>query len=400
MIRMASVDQALGLLRDHGAVRLLPAETVRLADAAGRRLATPVAARVSQPPADVSSMDGYAVRFADMRPGAKLKLIGESRASAPFAGPVGYREAVRIFTGAHIPDGANHVLIQEDAKRDGDFVDVAHDQPRAENIRRKGRDFSAGHTLVPAGLRLTSGAIALVAAGNVGEVSVRRRPRLALLANGDELVEAGSDLALGQVTNSIAPALAALAAGWDAETHLLGVARDDQADVRRRIASAEADVIVSIGGASVGDYDVVRPAFAAEGFAPVFEKIAVKPGKPTWFSASADRLALGLPGNPAAALVTARLFLRPLLEALTGAADEPANPPRAHLARPLPPTRDREDYLRAIVAIGADGRAIAAPAEDQDSSLLHPFLAANALIRRPPQSGPAQEGDLVEIVML
>lgn len=404
MIRMASVEQALGLLRDHGAARLLPAEPARLANAAGRRLAGPVAARVSQPPADVSSMDGYAVRFADMRPGAKLKLIGESRAGAPFAGPVGYREAVRIFTGAHIPEGANHVLIQEDAKRDGDGVEVAHDQPRAENIRRKGRDFSEGQTLVPAGLRLTPGAIALAAAGNVGDVSVRRRPRLALLANGDELVEAGSDLAPGQVTNSIAPALAALAAGWDAETHLLGVARDDEADVRRRIASAEADIIVSIGGASVGDYDVVRPAFAAEGFVPVFEKVAVKPGKPTWFSAASPssgvgRLALGLPGNPAAALVTARLFLRPLLDALTGAADEPVTS-RAHLARPLPATRDREDYLRAVVTIGADGRAIAAPADDQDSSLLHPFLAGNALIRRPPQSGPAQEGDLVEILLL
>lgn len=399
MIKMASVEQALALLREHGSARLLPAETVALADAEGRRLAAPVAARLSQPPADVSSMDGYAVRFADMRVGAKLKVAGESRAGLPFDGPVGYREAVRIFTGAHVPEGANHILIQEDARRDGDTAEVTHDQPRAANIRRKGRDFSAGDALVPAGEILSPGAIALAAAGNAAQLSVRKRPVIGLLANGDELVEPGAEVGPGQVTNSITPALAALLRRWGAAPASLGAARDDIADVRRRIAQP-CDLIVSIGGASVGDYDVVRAAFAEDGFAPVFEKIAVKPGKPTWFSQSPARLALGLPGNPAAAMVCAQLFLKPLIDALSGAPATPRPTIRAHAAKAIPAAGDREEYLRAVLALGADGRMTVAPAEDQDSSLLHPFLAANALIRRPPHAAAALEGELVEAVML
>jgi molybdopterin molybdotransferase len=344
-------------------------------------------------------MDGYAVRFPDMRPGARLKVVGESRAGAPFEGPVGYREAVRIFTGAFIPEGASHVLIQEDTKRDGDTVEVTHDQPRAENIRRKGRDFSAGQVLVPAGQALTPGALALAAAGNAAELRVRRQPLVALLANGDELVEPGEDLRPGQVTNSIAPALDSLIRRWGGQVNRLGVAQDNEADVRNRIGGP-ADLIVSIGGASVGDYDVVRPAFAAAGFEPVFEKIAVKPGKPTWFSAAPTRLALGLPGNPAAAMVTAQIFLKPLLDALSGSPEAKAPVQRAHLARPLAAAGGREEYLRAILTLGADGKAQAAPAEDQDSSLLHPFLAANALIRRPAHSAAAMEGDLVEVMTL
>jgi molybdopterin molybdotransferase len=399
LIKMATVEQALALLREYGAKRLLPVETVGLQQAAGRRLAQPVKAGIFQPPADVSSMDGYAVRFPDMRPGARLKVVGESRAGAPFEGPVGYREAVRIFTGAFIPEGASHVLIQEDTKRDGDTVEVTHDQPRAENIRRKGRDFSAGQVLVPAGQALTPGALALAAAGNAAELRVRRQPLVALLANGDELVEPGEDLRPGQVTNSIAPALDSLIRRWGGQVNRLGVAQDNEADVRNRIGGP-ADLIVSIGGASVGDYDVVRPAFAAAGFEPVFEKIAVKPGKPTWFSAAPTRLALGLPGNPAAAMVTAQIFLKPLLDALSGSPEAKAPVQRAHLARPLAAAGGREEYLRAILTLGADGKAQAAPAEDQDSSLLHPFLAANALIRRPAHSAAAMEGDLVEVMTL
>ena len=298
MIRMASVEQAQALLREYGAKRLLPMEKVSLQQAAGRRLAEPVRARIFQPPADVSSMDGYAVRFPDMRPGAKLRVIGESRAGTPFDAPVGYREAVRIFTGAHIPEGASHVLIQEDTRRDGDTIEVTQDQARAENIRRRGRDFAAGQSLVPAGFELTPGALALAAAGNLAELGVRRRPLVALLANGDELVEPGEDLRPGQVTNSIAPALESLIRRWGGQVNRLGVARDNEADIRNLI-SGPGDLIVSIGGASVGDYDVVRPAFAASGFAPVFEKVVVKPGKPTWFGALPDgRLAHAMDPKP------------------------------------------------------------------------------------------------------
>lgn len=400
MIRMASVDQALALLAEHAAARVLPVETVPLVLSAGRRLAEPVVAKVSQPPAAVSAMDGYAIRFGDLSASqgmnSEFKVIGESRAGGPFSGSVNAKQAVRIFTGAVMPAGSDHVLIQEDVIREGDHIEVVHPQSAPANIRRKGRDFLEGATLVPAGFMMTPGAISLAAAGNLATLHVRKRPRVAVLANGDELVEPGSALAPGQVVNSIQPALMELICRWGAEPISLGVASDTEADVRRRIET-DADVILSIGGASVGDYDVVRTAFAASGFVPVFEKISVKPGKPTWFSTRDRQFVLGLPGNPAAALVTARLFLRPLLDALGGAPQEPRHRhPRAIIETPLPGAGNREEYLRSILTIDADGRAHARPAEDQDSSLISPFLTANILVRRPASSPAAPAGTLVE----
>lgn len=398
-VKMASVEQALGLIRENARARKLGLETIPLAAAEGRRLAEPVIAQVNQPPADVSAMDGYAVRHADMKIGAMLKVSGESRAGAPLSGALGAGEAIRIFTGAHVPKGADHILIQEDTKRDGDVVMVTFEQPRAENIRRAGLDFAMGKELVPAGRVMTEGAISLAAAGNVGHVTVSKAPLIGVLANGDELVAPGTSLAPGQVVNSIQPALLALIRRWGAVALDLGLSRDTEEDVRQRISGA-CDVIVSIGGASVGDYDVVRSAFAAEGFTPVFEKIAMKPGKPTWFSAREATLALGLPGNPAAAMVTAQLFLRPLIDALTNAPIEASAPVRAHTSTALHAAGNREEYLRSVLTIDAEGRANVVAAENQDSSLLSPFLTANALIRRPAGSPAAAEGDLVEIVML
>lgn len=394
MLRMITVADAQRLLREHGAARLTHAQTLPLESAAGLRLAEPVTARVFQPPADVSAMDGYAVRFADMAEGATLKIIDQSRAGEPFIGAIRPGEAVRIFTGAFTPEGCDHILIQEDATRDGDHVTVAAPQPKPSSVRRKGRDFSAGDTLVPAGLELSPGAVALSAAGNVSHVVVRRAPRVGVLANGDELVPPGSEIAPGQIVDSIAPALIELVRGWGCEPVRLGVSRDDIADVRARIEQ-DVDVVASIGGASVGDFDVVRTAFAEAGFNPVFEKVKVKPGKPTWFSARADRLALGLPGNPAAAMVTAQLFLRPLLDAMTGAALNNTPLASAQVTRALPATEGREEYLRAVLVIGENGAASLTPAEDQDSSLLSPFLRANALIRRPAGADACNPGDLV-----
>ncbi len=399
MIRMASVEQALALIAEHGARRVTGLESVPLAAGMGRRLAEPVQARVSQPPAAVSAMDGYAVRFADMKPGTALRVVGESRAGAPFAGQVAPGEAARIFTGAHIPPGADHVLIQEDARREGETVTVTCDQPQPANIRRAGRDFRAGDTLVPAGHIVGEGAISLAAAGNNARLIVAKAPRIGVLANGDELVTAGEDLAPGQIVNSIQPALLALIRRWGAVALDLGLSRDTEEDVRARIA-APCDVIVSIGGASVGDYDIVRSAFEAEGYAPVFAKVAVKPGKPTWFSSGKPALALGLPGNPAAAMVTAQLFLRPLIDALTGGAPEASHAARAASASALPATGSREEYLRAVLSIGANGAAAIRAAEDQDSSLLSPFLSANALIRRPANASGVTAGDLVEFLPL
>jgi len=399
MIRMATVEQALDLIAGQAHERALGRETVLLAAAEGRRLAEPVIARVSQPPADVSAMDGYAVRHADMKLGATLKVIGESRAGTPFSGSLKTGEAVRIFTGAHIPENADHVLIQEDTKREGDHVTITFEQPKPENIRRAGLDFLQGATLVPAGFVVNEGVISLAAAGNVARVVVSKTPRIGVLANGDELAAPGSDLAAGQIVNSIQPALLALIRRWGAIPLDLGLSRDTEEDVRKRIA-APCDVIVSIGGASVGDYDVVRSAFAAEGFTPVFEKVVVKPGKPTWFSANASTLALGLPGNPAAAMVTAQLFLRPLIESLTSAPASAASVQRAHSTTALPKAGNRAEYLRAILTVGADGRATVQAAENQDSSLLSPFLTANALIRRPAKAAAVAAGDLVDILML
>lgn len=398
MIRMASVEQAIALIAEQAAARLLGPESIPLAACHGRILAEPVIAQVSQPPADVSSMDGYAVRFADMAMNAELKVIGESRAGVPWSGKVGARQAVRIFTGAIMPEGADHVLIQEDCIRDNNDLEVMHAQKKPENIRRTGLDFTKGATLVPAGNVMSEGAISLAAAGNAGHVTVRKAPRVGVLANGDELAAPGSDLKTGQVVNSIQPALMALIQRWGAIPVDLGVSHDDEADVRKRL-SVPCDVIVSIGGASVGDYDVVRTAFAADGFTPVFEKVAVKPGKPTWFSTRNTTLALGLPGNPAAAMVTSQLFLRPLILALSGATSvEPHQ--RAHTQSPLPATGNREEYLRAVLTLDTEGRAHIRAAEKQDSSLLSPFLTANALIRRPINSPAAAAGDLVDIVIL
>ncbi len=399
MIRMASVEQALALIAEHGAARRLGLETVALAACHGRVLAEPVTAQVNQPPADVSAMDGYAVRHTDMKLNAMLRVTGESRAGGPYDGTLNPGEAIRIFTGAHVPPGADHILIQEDTKRDGDMVTVTFEQPRPENIRRKGMDFAHGAVLVPAGHVMTEGAISLAAAGNNGRVTVRKAPRIGVLANGDELAEAGSTLTTSQVVNSIQPALLAILRRWGAIALDLGISQDTEEDVRKRLA-APCDVIVSIGGASVGDYDVVRSAFAAEGFAPVFEKVAVKPGKPTWFSAKDSHLALGLPGNPAAAMVTAQLFLRPLIAALTGASPDTSPAQRAHTATPLSAAGNREEYLRAVVTLDAEGRAHVRAAENQDSSMLSPFLTANALIRRPIKAAAASAGDLVNVVRL
>ncbi len=399
MIRMASVEQALALIAEQAASRRLGAESVPLAQAYGRVLAEPVLARVDQPPADVSAMDGYAVRFAEMELGATLRVSGESRAGGPFSGPLHPGEAIRIFTGAHLPEGADHILIQEDTKREGDTVTVTFEQRKPENIRRRGMDFGLNDELIPAGRIIIEGAISLAAAGNNGTVVVAKVPRIGVLANGDELAEAGAVLSSGQIVNSIQPTLLSLIRRWGGEAIDLGVSHDSEDDVRNRL-STSCDVIVSIGGASVGDYDVVRSAFAAEGFTPVFEKITVKPGKPTWFSAKGAVLALGLPGNPAAAMVTAQLFLRPLIAALTGVALDPISVQRAFTLHDIPASGAREEYLRAVVNLGDDGTSTVRAAENQDSSLLSPFLVANCLIRRPIKVPAAKAGDLVEIVML
>jgi len=395
MSGLISVDAALALL----AANPLPqaTETIPITAALGRRLASPLVAKVSRPPAAVSAMDGYAVRLADVTDAsANIRVIGEAPAGTPFDGQIAQGETVRIFTGGEIPRGADHIVIQEDVIRNGDTITCkdAYDAPQF--VRAAGLDFSQGDTLIEAGTTLGPAHLAIAAAANHGTLNVTRRPRVGLLANGDELRAPGSDLERGQIVNSNPAALAPLIAAWGGESVDLGVTSDSEASIRAHIAAAkDIDLFVPIGGASVGDHDHMRAAFAAEGFAPVFQKIAVKPGKPTWFSSRGDARVLGLPGNPASAFVCAHLFLSALL-----GSEWTARQVTALLTKPLRDNGNREQFLRATATLNADGQVQVEAATNQDSSLLRPFLTCNALIRREIGADEKPTGDTVKILLI
>lgn len=392
MAEMLSVDAAVAAILDGAAP--LGDETADLSALTGRVAAEDVVARLTQPPFDASAMDGYATRFADMKVGAALKVIGEAPAGAPFAATVGAGEAVRIFTGGVVPDGADHVVIQEDVERVGDAIRLREAQDRPRNIRRAGVDFRKDDVLAVKGERLHEIHGSLFAAANIAGVRVHRRPRIALFANGDELREPGGALAPGEIVNSNRYALAALIALWGGEAVYLGCGADDEAAIRDMFRRAKADVIVPIGGASVGDHDHVKSAFAKEGGVIAFEKVAVRPGKPTWFGSLHSARVLGLPGNPASAIVTAALFLQPLTRRLGGEAWTQSLA-SARVARPVAANGGRETYLRATVKDG-----VATPADNQDSSLLAPFARCNGLIRRAPHAPALAPGEAVDVVML
>jgi molybdopterin molybdotransferase len=380
-------------------------ETVVLAEGLGRTLAAPLAARRTQPPVAVSAMDGYALSAADVAAlPARLKLIGTSAAGHGFAGAVGPGETVRIFTGAPLPHGADSVLMQEDAKIDGDFVLPSQRVAPGRHVRSAGIDFREGDVLLPAGTRLGPIQIALAAAMSYPDLPVARCPRVAILATGDELVEPGSATGQDQIVASNAPAIAAyvrLAGGAPVD---LGIAGDDFAALEAAIRAArhaEADVLVTLGGASVGDHDLVKSALAQEGMELGFWRIAMRPGKPLIHGRLGDMLILGLPGNPAASIVCALLFLVPLIRALSGdptAGDDRSEP--ATLGAALPANGAREDYMRARLVRMDDGLPIATPFAEQDSSLLSVFAKAHCLVIRPPQAPAAQEGDLCRIIRL
>jgi len=391
---LISVDDALALLFANRV--MMPVDTVALSEAQGARLAAPVFATVDRPPANMSAMDGYAVRLVDVaKAGARLTVIGEAPAGQTFEERLEAGQAVRILTGAEVPEGADHILIQENATRDGEGVTVVEPSTAAAHIRPAGLDFKRGDRIIEAGTVIGPAELAAIASANVDMVSVYRRPRVALLANGDELRPPGSPLARGQIVNSNPPGLLASIEAWGGIGIDLGIAADSPEDIRAHIDKAgEADIIVPIGGASVGDHDYMRSSFAAAGFESVFEKIAVKPGKPTWFSARGDTRVLGLPGNPASAFVCAQLFLRPLI---TGEAHETV---RAVMAEDLPANGRRETFLRARAEISDSGHLSVRTFPDQDSSLISPFLQANVLIRRVAGADACQSGGTVEVVRL
>ncbi|HSZ74596.1 MAG TPA: gephyrin-like molybdotransferase Glp [Rhizomicrobium sp.] len=390
---MISVEEAVA--RVTAAFSPIGTETIALSDAHNRVLANDVRAKLSQPPFPVSSMDGYAIRTEDA-PGT-LPVIGESQAGKPFAGTLSAREAVRIFTGAVVPDGADAIVIQEDTERDGAHVIIKVSAQKGRHIRIAGLDFKAGDVLAPAGKRLTARDLALIAAGDIANVEVRRRPRIAFAATGDELSRPGEPRKPGGIVASSVYGLSAMIASWGGEPIDLGLL-PDTIEAFTKLPQVDADLIITLGGASVGDRDLVQRALEPLGLKVDFWKIAMRPGKPLIFGSLGDTPFLGLPGNPVSTLVCAMLFVRPAIAAMLGTSGE-MNVLRVKLAASLPANDSRQDYIRARLTT-RDGEHWAEPFAVQDSSMLGVLAAADALILRPPYAPAAHAGDPVTVTLL
>lgn len=395
---MLSVEEARARLLADAAP--LPPETVPLGAARNRWLAEPVAARLTQPPFAAAAMDGYAIRWADRA--GPWTPIGEAAAGRGFDGTVAPGQAVRIFTGAPMPRGADTVVTQEDVAADGAAVRLTGDGPprRAAHVRAAGQDFKAGAVLAPEGVRVTPARIGLFAAAGLGAVAVRRRPRAALIATGDELVPPGTRPGRGQIVSANGVMLAALLAGAEAEVEDHGIVPDTQAALETALrAAATADLIVTIGGASVGDHDLVRPALKALDAEIDFWRVAMRPGKPMLAGRMGDARVIGLPGNPVSAFVTATLFVLPLLRRLAGAASVEPAVYSGRLAAALAASGERRDHLRATARRTPDGWLLD-PATGQDSAMLRVLSDSNALILRPAASPAARAGDPVSFLLI
>ena len=379
----------------------LPAEQVSIAHGLGRVLAEDVTARLTQPPSDVSSMDGYAVRAADVATApTTLRRIGKAPAGGAHDGELGPGETVRIFTGGPVPNGADAVTMQEDTEVDGDQVTMKVAVAEGHFIRSAGLDFSKGDVGLTAGRRLAPRDIGLAAAMNVPWLTVRRRPRVALLATGDEVVRPGEPVGPNQIVSSNSLALAALVTEAGGEPVDLGIALDNADSLERMAAGAKgADVLVTTGGASVGDHDLVQQVLGKIGFELDFWRIAMRPGKPLIFGDINGTPLLGVPGNPVSALVCAMVFLRPAIATML-AVDNSAVPETAALGIDLDANDHRQDYLRARLEPGANGELVATPFARQDSSMLSTLTASSCLVIRPPHAGPAKAGDRAEILRL
>ncbi len=380
----------------------LPAENVALHEAAGRTLARPLAALRTQPPSDVSAMDGYALRHDDL--GGPLRIVGESAAGRAYEGILQPGEAARIFTGAAVPSGSDTVLVQESARVEDGRLEALEHPDRGRNIRRAGIDFREGETPLPAGHRLGPSSLALAAAMNHPLLPVTRRPLVAIIATGDELVRPGSPVGKDRIVASNAYAVAAIAVGAGARALDLGIVPDRLEAVEAAINAAreaDADVLVTLGGASVGDHDLVKPALARQGMEAGFWRIAMRPGKPLIHGRLGAMTVLGLPGNPVSSIVCGLLFLVPLLRAMAGDPDAKADRSEpALLGCDLPVNGDRQDYMRAILARDADGRPVATPARSQDSSMLKVMAQASCLLVRERNEGPRRAGSPCRILRL
>lgn len=379
----------------------LPAELVALSDGLGRVLADDLAARLTQPATTVSAMDGYAVRHADLGEApVTLRQAGYVPAGQAFDRPLGPGECVRLFTGAPLPDGADTVVIQEHTEADGEAILIKESPAAGKHVRPAGLDFAEGQVRLPAGRRLTARDLGLAAAMNHPWLPVRRRPRVAILATGDEIAMPGEPLGANQIVGANSFALAAIVEAEGGVPVNLGIARDDRASLARMAAGAAgADLLLTSGGASVGDHDLVRAVLGEEGAALDFWQIAMRPGKPLMHGRLAGTPLLGLPGNPVSAAVCAVLFARPILRVLQGL--PPAEPPpTARLGHDLPANGGRQDYLRGALSRDAEGRPVATPFAIQDSAVLSLLADADCLIVRPPHAPPAAAGSIVELVPL
>jgi molybdopterin molybdotransferase len=397
-----TVAEALALvLRDAAP---LPAESARLMEAHGRVLAEDLVALRTQPPTDVSAMDGYAVRAFDItNVPTSLAVIGEVAAGRPFDGTVSAGEAARIFTGGVMPAGADTVVIQEHTRRTDGRVLVEKPTEAGRNVRPKGLDFAEGAVLLRRGQRLTARDLALAAAMNHATVPVHQRPKVAVLATGDELVPPGATPSASEIVYSNGFATMALAEREGCAVIDLGIAPDrlpETVAAIRRARASGADILVTSGGASVGDYDLVQQALGGEGLALSFWKIAMRPGRPLLHGRLGAMHVLGLPGNPVSAYVGAFLFLVPLIRRLTGRTDIERAPEPAVLGADLPENDERTDYLRATLCPGPDGRQIATPHPLQDSSMLVPLAAADCLLIREPHAPAAGLGSPCVVLRL
>ncbi|MDA1024152.1 MAG: molybdopterin molybdotransferase MoeA [Proteobacteria bacterium] len=402
---MISVAEALAKVL--AGIKEVSAEQVALSDALGRVLSEDIAARLTHPPADVSAMDGYAVRAEDVaKVPVTLKQIGESQAGSGFDGSVGSGETARIFTGAPLPDGADAIVIQEDTETDGDAITMKEAVAPGKFVRPAGMDFNEGDVLLKAGQVLSARAVGLAGAMNVPHLNVRRRPRIAFLSTGDELVMPGDPVGPDQIINSNAIAMGAYVQALGGEPHNLGIARDTEESLRHALeGAAGADLLVTMGGASVGDYDLVQKVLGEQGMDLGFYKVAMRPGKPLIFGtlrggALAGIPVLGLPGNPVSAGVTAAIFLKAAMEKMLGIPDNTGPAATAVLSSDLGKNGWRQDYMRARLSHDKDGNLVATPFEAQDSSMQARLAEAGCLIVRAPDAPPAKKGERVEIIPL